>query len=162
MIGDAEPQGAATHSTPHVSAAHMSAEEFVASTFVIPVRSVDSPARVARLEVPQEHQDRLEAMRQDAAASMRAMGAGDASALLVTKCLDIELRDDLWHSTLPSGKVVILVRHDVFSQLPERVIAEQVHKREVEAAIKRGEAVPLGIIDYYRHKPAPALPPTGY
>ena len=140
----------------------MSASEFAAAAFVVPVRRSSSPASVARLEVPPEHQPRLDAIRKDASASMRAMGGNDLSAQLVTACLDMNLKDDLWHSRLPSGKVVILVREDVFQQLPERDIAEQVHRTEIDAAVLRGESVPPETVSYYRHKPCLQLAPKGF
>ena len=140
----------------------MSASEFVAASFVVPVRPKASPSSVARLEVPTEHQGRMDAIRKDASASMRAMGTNDLSAQLVTACLDMTLKDDLWHSRLPSGKVVILVKEDVFSQLAEKDIAEQVHRREIDAAVMRGESVPAETISYYRHKPGLTLGPKGY
>lgn len=146
----------------YVPTSLMSAAEFVASAFVVPVRRAGNPALIARLEVPLEHLDRMDAVRKDASASMKAMGAADLSAQVVTACLDLNLKDDLWYSRLPSGKVVILVREDVFSQVQERDIAEQVHRTEIDAAITRGEAVPPETVQYYRHKPAVSLIPKGY
>lgn len=140
----------------------MSAADFVAAAIVIPVRPAKNPSQVARLEVPDEHLARVDSLKRHVAAGMKALGAPDMSAQLVSRYLEMPLVEHLWYLMLPSGKVVVLVKDEIFQRLPEREIVEQVHKREVDAAIMRGETVPQDIIHYYRHKPTQALAPAGY
>lgn len=140
----------------------MTASEFVQSAMVIPVRELTDPSRVAKLEVPAEHRSRMEIMRKEASAAMRASDLPDVSAQLVTGLLGLNLQTDLWYSRLPNGKTVVLVKEEIFAQLSEREIAEQVHRDEVQAAVMRGEKVPDETMRYYRHKHAPQLAEMGY
>lgn len=154
------PAYASFHS--YTPTALMSASEFVAASFVVPVRRTSNPSSVARLEVSAEYAPRLDAVRMDASASMRNMRTNDLSAQLVTACLDVNLKDDLWHSRLPSGKVVILVREEVHKEMPEKEIAEFVHQAEIEAARLRGESVPAETLSYYRQKASMTLAQKGF
>jgi hypothetical protein len=143
-------------------AAQMSIDEFAASTLIVPVRPTLEPAGVDRLGVPPAHSAKMNALRAESAAAMKSAGATELGQELINRLLQMRLVDDLWYQRLPNGRTLILVKEDVYQQLPEREIAEQVHKAEVDAAVMRGDVVPDDLIRYYRHKPAPELAPSAF
>lgn len=141
----------------------MSAAEFMAAAVVVPVKRSD-PGAVARLQVSAKHLPQLQAFRRAAQSAMRSRGLPDLSAQIERECMDLGHRDDVWHSRLPNGTVVILVREELYEILQEREVVEQVHRAEVEAAITRGESVPQETMRYYREKDGQQaqLQPAGY
>lgn len=139
-------------------AAAMVAEAFLASALVVPVAAVAGRYGSSKLEVPQA--DKLRQLQDAAKAAMKAAGSPALGAELVRQLFQLKLDDDLWYSRLPDGTMVVLVKERVYRQLAERDIVEQVHKAEIEAAVRRGEPVHEDLVRYYRQKPAPVLAPA--
>lgn len=134
------------------------AERFISEALVIPVVSTGASGG-ARLRVPDEYKDKLGELQKAAQVTTKSLGMIERAGELVDHCLNNKSSDDIWYTTFDgSGRTIILANAEVYRMLPEREIAEQVHKSVVESAVRRGEDIPEELLMYYRSKAQPVLP----
>lgn len=131
-------------------------ENFVSSTLIVPVVSDNS----SRLSVSEDYPGKYDLLRKSAETCMSAVGHPDRASDLFDGLMSNKLKHDLWYVQVKNGPVIILVKEGIYRQIPEREIAEQVHKEEVESAVLRGEQVPDDLLQYYRRKSNPVFSQT--
>jgi hypothetical protein len=126
---------------------------FVSGALVVPVTT----ANPSRLSVSPDFPLKSAALRKSAQACMESVGHADRADDLLNGLMNNRLKHDLWYMSLKNGPTIILVQEDVYRQISEREIAEQVHKEEVECAAQRGEFVSDDLLRYYRGKSRPVF-----
>lgn len=135
------------------------AERFKSGALVVPVTEAGL-ATPGRLRVPSGHEEKLDALRGWAESRLRQSGHIGRTGDLVDGLLSQKFVDDVWYRGQADGTMIVLVKADVYRQVPESEILEQVHRAEIESAAQRGEAIPEDLLRYYRGKaraaPAPA------
>jgi hypothetical protein len=127
---------------------------FMESAVVIPVVS-EFANGVSRLRVSRNHPEKLESLRVSTQYCMRTLGRPELAAEMIEELLSRRLQQEMWYVSIKGGPTVILVKEDVFEQIPEQELVEFVHKEEVDLAIQRGEDVPVELLRYYRGKSSP-------
>lgn len=137
-----------------VSTATTMIDSFVSSALVVPVIAAGMSS-ASRLHVHRDYPEKLEQLRKSAEGCLRVSGHVDRTGDLVDGILNNKMKCDLWYISLKNGPTIILVKDEVYRQIPEREIAEQVHKAEVESAAQRGEVVSEDLLRYYRGKSRP-------
>lgn len=129
-------------------------ESFVSSALVVPVIEAGMSS-ASRLHVHKDFPEKLDLLRKSAEGCLRVSGHVDRTGDLVDGILNNKMKCDLWYISLKNGPTIILVKAEVYRQITEREITEQVHKAEVESAAQRGESVPEDLLRYYRGKSRP-------
>lgn len=133
------------------AAASTMAESFLSGALVVPVVNAGM-SNPGCLCVASEFTAKSAQLRTFAENCMRTAGHPGRAGDMVDGLLKNKLSHDLWYMALKDGSTVILISENLYRQLPEQEIVEQVHKEEVECAVMRGEAVPQDLLNYYRGK----------